>query len=271
MNIILAIIKEQVDNFPMIRRIARYDDRDTYQSHYLGILWEFLNPVIQIWIYYIVFGVALKHNNPLPHIPYLPWMITGMAAWLYMSKTTLDVSRSMYTELKMVSRMKFPISILPSIKIMGNLYSFWTMIALAFVFILKDHISPSIKIVQFAYYFFCMIVFMYAIGIFNATVSILIRDWHVALQSILRLTFYLSGVIFNFVSSKFSPGIVRLLEINPFFYIINGMRQSLLSRGWFWQQPTLNMTITFWTFVFVFIALGTFLYNKFRADFADLI
>lgn len=271
MHTMFKIIGDQFANFKIIRRMAKYDDRATYQSHYLGLAWEFLNPLIQIGIYYLVFGVALRRGDPMPGIPYLPWMVTGIAPWMYMNKTTLDASKSVYQQVGLVSKMKFPVSVLPSIKIMGNLYSFWTMMAFAVFLMFTNHIFPSISWIQFIYYFFCMIVFMFALGIFNSTVSVLIRDWHITLQSVLRMLFYMSGVLFNFVGSNFPPVLVRLLEVNPFYYIINGMRESLLSRGWVWQQPNVTLTITFWLFTFIMMATGTYLHNKFRSNFVDLI
>ncbi|GEP18802.1 ABC transporter permease [Pediococcus argentinicus] len=271
MNVMFNVIRDQIANFKIIRRMAKYDDRATYQSHYLGLAWEFLNPLIQIGIYYLVFGVALKRGDPMHGIPYLPWMVTGIAPWLYMNKTTLDASKSVYQQVGLVSKMKFPVSVLPSIKIMGNLYSFWTMMAFAVFLMFTNHIWPTVSWIQFIYYFFCMIVLMYALGIFNSTVSVLIRDWHITLQSILRVLFYMSGILFNFQTSKFPILFVRVLELNPLYYIVNGFRESLLSRGWIWQQPNLNLTITFWMFVLLFMLFGTYLHNKFRADFVDLI
>jgi teichoic acid transport system permease protein len=271
MNTMFKIISDQFANFKIIRRMAKYDDRANYQSHYLGLAWEFLNPLIQIGIYYLVFGVALKRGDPMPGVPYLPWMVIGIAPWLYMNKTTLDASKSIYQQVGLVSKMKFPINVLPSIKIMGNLYSFWTMMAFGVFLMCVNRIWPTISWVQFIYYFICMIALMYALGIFNSTVSVLVRDWQIALQSILRMLFYMSGVLFNFVTSNFPPVLVRVLELNPFYYIINGMRESLLSKGWVWQQPNLDLTITFWLFIFIIMVFGSYLHNKFRANFVDLI
>lgn len=269
MNTMFQVVKDQFLNFKIIRRMAKYDDRATYQSHYLGLAWEFLNPLIQVGIYYLVFGVALRRGDPIPGVPYLPWMVLGIAPWLYMNKTTLDASRSVYQQVGLVSKMKFPVSVLPSIKIYGNLYSFWTMIAFGLVLTFASHIGLTILSLQFIYYFICMIALMFSLGIFNSTVSVLIRDWHITLQSILRMLFYISGVLFNFVTSNFPKTLVRLLELNPFYYVINGMRISLLSNGTILQNPSL--TVFFWCFVVTMAILGSYLHNKFRADFVDLV
>ncbi|MDN5579345.1 MAG: ABC transporter permease [Lactococcus raffinolactis] len=271
MHTMFQIVSEQFSNFPIIRRMAKFDDKATYQSHYLGLTWEFLNPLIQIGIYYLVFGVALKRGDPMPGVPYLPWMVMGITPWLYMSKTVLDASKSVYQQVGLVSKMKFPVSVLPSIKIVGNLVSFWTMLVFSLFLMLVNHIYPTAQAIQFIYYFVSMMALMYALGIFNSTITVLIRDWQITLQSIFRMLFYVSGVIFNFETSNFPVFFIRILQLNPFYYVINGMRQSLLSKGWVWQAPNLSITVFFWAFIFIVLAIGTYLHNKFRANFVDLI
>ena len=101
----------------------------------------------------------------------------------------------------------------------------------------------------FIYYFICMMALLYAL--INSTVSVLIRDWQITLQSILRMLFYMSGVLFNFATSNFPTLLIRILELNPFYYVINGMRESLLNKGWVWQEPNLTISIVFWMFVFI--------------------
>ncbi len=48
-----------------------------------------------------------------------------------------------------------------------------------------------------------MIAWLIAFGIFNSTISVLIRDYHILLQSLMRMLFYMSGVLFNFQTDAF--------------------------------------------------------------------
>ncbi len=130
-------------------------------------------------------------------------------------------------------------------------------------------ITPSLYWLQWIYYFVAMIAWLVAFGIFNSTISVLVRDYRILLQSVMRMLFYLSGVLFNFETGAFPAPFVRILQLNPFFYIISGFRQSMLSQGWFWERPTLN--IIFWGFVLFFLLVGSHLHYKFRSRFVDLI
>ncbi|KRM59409.1 ABC transporter permease [Secundilactobacillus malefermentans] len=269
MKEVITLFKEQIKNIGIIFRISKYEDMASYQSHYLGLVWEYLYPLIQIGIYWVVFGVGLKHGASMNGVSYLPWMVIGITPWFFMNRSVLDASKSIYQRVGMVSKMKFPVSILPTIKIVGNLSSFWTMLVFSIIIGLLNHVTPTIYWFQWIYYFFCMIMLLLALGIFSSAVSILIRDFHILLQSLMRMLFYLSGVLFNFETDAFPAIFARILQINPFFYVVSGFRQSMVGNVWFWQRPTL--TIVFWMIVLFFLLVGSHLHYKFRSRFVDLI
>lgn len=269
MKEVYTLIKEQFQNIGIVFRISQYEDKAEYQSHYLGLVWEYLYPLIQIGIYWLVFGIGLKHGNSTHGIDYLPWMVIGITPWFFMNRATLDASKSIYQRVGMVSKMKFPVSVLPTIKIVSNLSSFWTMLVFSLVVSFLYGVRPSIYWFQWIYYFICMIAWMLAFGIFNSTISLLVRDWRIMLQSLMRMLFYMSGVLFNFETNSFPAPFVHLLQLNPFFYVVSGFRDSMLGTMWFWQEPTLN--IVFWGIVLFFFLVGSHLHYKFRSRFVDLI
>ncbi|MGM0123829.1 teichoic acid transport system permease [Enterococcus sp. AZ194] len=269
MKEIVAVIKEQFSHTGMIFRMSRYEDKATYQSHYLGLAWQILNPAIQVGIYYLVFGVGVNENRKISGFPFFIWMLIGIIAWFYMNTSVLGASNSIHRQVGMVAKMKFPVSILPTINIVSNLSSYFPMIGILLIALFIFGVSPSIFWIQYIYYFFCMIAFMFAFGLLNATITVLIRDYHIFLQSILRLLFYVSGPIWDIDNKNLPDSLVNVLKLNPFYYIIEGFRDTFLSREWFWQKGTYGLI--FWCMVLILLILGSHLHMKFRARFVDYI
>ena len=269
MKEIETLIKEQLGNLGIMFRISKYQDMSDYQSHYLGLVWEYLYPLIQIGIYWLVFGIGLKKGTSTG-IDYLSWMVIGITPWFYMNSVTNQASKSIYRQVGMVSKMKFPVSVLPTIKLISNLSSFWTMLAFSIIIAyFRGGIMPTIYWLQWFYYFFAMVMWLVAFSIFNSTITVLVRDYRIFLQSVMRMLFYMSGVLFNFEGNNFPAPFARVLQLNPFFYVISGFRDSMFSQYWFWQRPIL--TLVFWLLVLFFLLLGSHLHYKFRARFVDLI
>ena len=92
MNDVKLVLKEQFENFGIIRRISKYEEKATYQSHYLGLVWQFLNPAIQVGIYYLVFGLGLHQGRQVDGVPFIIWMLIGIIAWFFINSSILGSS-----------------------------------------------------------------------------------------------------------------------------------------------------------------------------------
>ena len=197
MKEIAAVIKEQFNHAGIIFRMSRYEDKATYQSHYLGLAWQILNPAIQIGIYYLVFGLGVNGNRKVDGVPFIIWMLIGITAWFYIP-----------------------------------------MVAIVIGSLLWAGVTPSVYWLQFIYYFIAMVIFLFAFGLLNATITVLIRDYHIFLQSVLRLLFYVSGPIWDINNRNMPEWLIKLLRLNPFYYLIEGFRDAFFSRGWVWEKTT---------------------------------
>ncbi|MBC1605227.1 ABC transporter permease [Listeria rocourtiae] len=265
----VQILKEQVQHFNKITRIARYDQRATYQSHYLGMLWEVLSPTLQVLIYYFVFGIRMNGASSMDAgVPYIVWMLAGMIPWFFISAIIISGANSIYSNLSLVSRVKFPMSILPSITIFKSLYSYATMLVILLGFLFINHLFPTIYWTQFFYYFVCMCLFLYAISLLNATITILFRDYQLIIGSAMRLLFFISGAVIDVTANPDSL-MTKMLKLNPFVYIIEGFRDSFFSRQWFFAEPW--WTAYFWGITLLVLGVGSLLHLRFKDRFMDYL
>lgn len=268
MKDVISVLKENITHLGMIARIARYEDKANYQSHYLGLLWQYLNPAIQVGIYFIIFGLGLQRHG-VNGVPYILWMLIGVVPWFFMSKTLTGASKSIFSKLSSVAKMKFPISILPTINLASNFVSYFAMMGIVILTLFGHHVPVTVYWLQYFYYFICMVALMFSLGILNSTVSVLIRDFHVALQSIMRILFYMSGVIMNLNNKNYPPLLRKIFSLNPFNYVIKGFRDTFVYKKWFFDDPI--MMIYFWSFVLLVLIIGCHLHMKFRNRFIDFI
>jgi teichoic acid transport system permease protein len=263
------VLKEQFQNWRIIYRMSRYDEKSTYQTHYLGLAWQVLNPIIQILTYYLVFGIGF-HRQDVNGIPFINWMLFGMTVWFFVSASLLNGSKSVYSQVGLVSKMKFPVSILPTISMISQFSTFIPMIVVSVGWGLLIGITPTLYWLQSLYYFVCMIVFLIGMGVLNSTISMLVRDYHILFQSVLRLLFYLSGTIMNIEGNTVLPKLlVRFLTLNPLYYLTSGFRDSFLSERWFWERP--EATLLFWFLTLGIFIVGSHIHLKFRAKFVDYV
>ncbi|MGD7049705.1 ABC transporter permease [Rossellomorea marisflavi] len=267
MRAIFQIIKEQLTHIHLMIRLASYEIKGKYLMHYLGVLWQFLNPTIQIAVYWLIFGLGLRKGGEVNDFPFFVFLLVGIIPWFFINPSISQGSNSVFKQIKLVSKMKFPISILPSISIISNFFNFIIMIIIMEVILYFNGVYPSIYLLQFPYYLLCTLVFLYATTLLFSTISTIVRDFQSLLQSTMRILFYMSPVLWDIsmMPAIFDP----LIKLNPIYYLINGFRETFLYKTWFFED--LNYMVYFWIISFVTFFIGAGLHLKFKKKFIDYL
>ncbi|TYC50031.1 phosphate ABC transporter permease [Weissella muntiaci] len=268
---IWGLAVEQVTNLGMTVRLAIYDTQARNAHKYLGTMWEILDPLFQVLTYAVIFGGGFRTKAPVEGMPYFVWMSVGFAAWYLVNQGFSDTIRSMQDQIFMVRNVKFPVSILPSIRVVQVFPAVASIsIVAGLSMFLTGNFHPSLFWLQIIYYGFASLVMLFFLGIFSATINILIPDYDMIIRQILRLTFFMSGILFQPEPGTFFNNIIYYSsKINPFYYIVNGWRETFLYQKWFWNSPSIMGM--FWLEIAIFAIIGTHLYLKFKDQLIDFI
>lgn len=268
---ILQLMLEQLRHFGMAVRLAVYDTRANNAHKYLGNLWEILDPLFQVLTYAVIFGGGFKASAPVNNIPYFVWMSVGFSAWYLVNQGFSDTIRSIQTQIFMVRNVRFPVSILPTIRVLQVFPAVLSITVVAGISMVLNHqFNPSIYWLQIFYYLPAALIMLLFLGIFSATINILIPDYDLAVRQVLRLLFFVSGILFQPEKGNFFNTLIFYISrMNPFYYIVNGWRETFLVERWFWNSP-LQLAM-FWLEIGLFAVIGTHLYLKFKDQLIDYI
>lgn len=269
----INVLKEQFQSFYLIRRLSAYELKSANKSNYLGTAWEVINPIIQILIYWFVFG-SIMHRADIQtseqNVPFVAWLVCGFILWTFFYQTVIQGSKSIYTRLGMLSKMNFPMSVIPSIVIFSQLYIH--LFLLLFVIIMLNCMGFFISIyyIQLVYYLAATILLVFSISLITSTLSTIIRDVHMLLNAVLRMFLYVSPVLWPIESIIENKVVLFLIKLNPLYYLIEGYRASLISKEWYFVTNW-EYTLYFWAVVLVLLLLGSTLHMKFRRHFIDYL
>jgi len=269
----LNVIKEQFDNFYLIRRLSFYELKSKNKNNYLGMSWEIINPSIQLLIYWFVFG-TIRERAPIVmgdiEIPFFYWLLAGFFLWIFVYQSMIQGSKSIYTRLRMLSKMNFPMSVIPNFVIFSNFYIHMVLLLISVLLLNIAGFYITIYYFQLLYFIFSTFCLVYSISLITSTISTLIRDFHMFLNSVLRMLLYLSGVLWPITLLSDFPKIMQIMMLNPIYYLIEGYRASLFGTEWYfitqWQY-----TLIFWGLVIVLFLIGSTLHVKFRRHFIDYL
>ncbi|ASK62146.1 teichoic acid ABC transporter permease [Virgibacillus phasianinus] len=275
MKAAITVIKEQLNHFYLIKRLSAYEIKNQNKNNYLGMAWEVINPSVQILIYWFVFG-ALRDRNPIEivpgmEVPFINWLLAGFILWIFFYQATIQGSKSIYTRLRMLSKMNFPMSIIPNFVIFSKFYIHLFMLMIAVIIFQLTGYYVNIYYFQLVYFLFATFCLIFSISLITSTLSTIIRDVHMFLNSTLRMGLYLSGVLWPItILQDFPHWITVVLKLNPLYYLIEGYRAALFGTEWHvithWEY-----TLYFWAVVLVLFYFGSTLHVKFRRHFIDYL
>lgn len=269
----IKVIKEQIDHFYLVRRLSLYELKSQNRNNYLGMAWEVINPAIQILIYWFVFD-TIRHRDPIiiggMEVPFFPWLLAGFFLWVFFFQSTIAGSRSIYSRLRMLSKMNFPMSVIPNFVIFSKFYVHLFMLLIAIVLFQLMGYFVNIYYLQFIYFIFAAFCLIFSISLITSTLSTIIRDVHMFLSSTLRMLLYLSGVLWPITMLSDMPALMNLMKLNPVFYLIEGYRAAFFGLEWYFIEHW-QYTLYFWALVIVLFLFGSTLHVKFRRHFIDYL
>lgn len=264
---IKVVFKENLQNKNRLLRLANYELQAQNNGTMLGFLWNFLNPALQIFVYWFVFAIGLKSSSPQGNYPYIIWMIVGIIPWFYISTALTTTGNSIYAYSGILKRMYIPMSIVPVKSVISALIGhFWAMIVVIAIIFFSGY-NLSFYWWQTFYFTFCSFIFLVGYALFSSAIVVIFRDFQKIMSSIIRLLFYITPIVW--VQDNLPKNLKIILKLNPFSYIIDGYRDSLLygrSLMWHWKQG-----VFFWIITITIFVIGCNIHMKFRKQFIDLI
>lgn len=264
---IKTVCQEIWQNRVRMFRLAWYELKNQHGGTFFGFLWNFLNPALQVFVYWFVFAIGLRRGNDINGVKYIVWLVVGIICWYFMNQAMLGADMSIINFSDVLKRMKFPMSIVPAKTVAANLITHICSMAIVFIVILASGTKISSSVWLLPYYIFAATFFCLAYSLIASTINVLFRDFHNFMNTILRFLFFVSPVMWL---PNEDNRLLRILEmINPFAYILNGYRDTLL---YSWSlKDNLIPGIIFWVVSIVMFVVGCVLLEKLRNRFIDTL
>jgi teichoic acid transport system permease protein len=177
--------------------------------------------MIQIAIYWFVFGFIILNRGD----DFLPWLMAGIVVWFFVNPAITQTSKSVYSRMNMVSKMSFPMSVIPSYVIFAKLYQHLMLLGVIIILLGFTGYLPTLYILQLPYYVAATVLLLFSLGLITSTLSTIIRDVHNIIVSLMKVMFYLTPILWV-MDAKEHPTIVNIMKLNPLYYIVDGYRAS---------------------------------------------
>lgn len=272
LNKLVSLPVELWQSRKLIWKLAKNDFKTKYAGSYLGIIWAFVQPVITILVYWLVFEKGFSAKAEMfksgVEVPFVVYLTSGLVPWFFFSEAVSSSTNALIEYNYLVKKVVFKISILPLIKILAACFIHVFFVGVLLVIYLIYGYPPSLYLLQLIYYSFCMFVLVLAMSYTLCSVVVFFRDLSQIVAIALQIGMWATPIMWSFTRVE-RHKIAVLFKLNPLYYIVTGYRESLFDRRFFWQDT--GMTIYFWAVTLLLFAFGTFVFKRLKPHFADVL
>ncbi len=269
------VLKENFSNLYRIYSIAKYELLADMRDSKFGIAWNFLSPAIQVLTYWLIFGVAWN-RKPIEirgiTVEYMPWLVIGYTCWWFAQPSITNGCSAIFSKINVITKMKFPVSVLPATVIAKEFFNHCCMLIIAIVTVIAFGYYPNWYWLNLIYFMFATFCLCEALALILSVLTMLWRDVKKLVVSLTRMLMYFSPIIWDChfrASVPFARYINLIMKMNPLYYLVNGYRESVFYQLPFWHHRALMLW--FWAVVLVLFVFGCMLMYKFKKKFIDLI
>ena len=266
---IAYVLKENFTNMHRIIAIAKYEVLADMRDSKLGLFWNFANPAIQVLTYWLVFGVIMTGRSDIGGIPYICWLLGGIVVWFYISPCITNGCNAIYEKREIITKMKFPVSILPTTVVLRELFNHMCLMVIVGVLFAVFGYYPSIYWLGLIYYTICAVIFSVALSLTTSVLNMMARDTRKLILACMRLLLYLTPVLWNVDKLNSHPTLKLVMKLNPIHYIVQGYRDCF-----FYHEGIMSFgvqTLIFWAETLFLFVIGSFMIYKFKRRFMDML
>lgn len=256
----MKLFKEIFVYREMIFSLVRRDLRGRYKGSFLGFLWTFINPLMQLMVYTLVFSVIMRANID----KYYLYLFVALIPWMFFANSLAAGCSCVLDQQSMVTKIYFPREVLPIAHVTAGfinmLYCF--VVVLAVVLLSGVHLSlaaflwlPLIMLIEYAL----------ALGmcLLLSAVAVYFRDLVHITGIVVMAWQYLTPVMYaiDMVPENFKT----LFYLNPMTSIIIAYRDIL----YYGRAPHME---TLWMAVaagVLFPTLGFVVFGRLKRGFAE--
>ena len=261
----MKLIKEIFKYRELLKNNVKKEVRGRYKNSILGVMWTFLNPLLQIAVYALIFQYILKQQQPY----YLIFVCVGLIPWSFFTTTIIQSTNTIIGNANIVKKVYFPREILPLSVVLSGAINFLIATIIILAFCIGGGKGITWHITIFPIILLLQMVLQLAISFVLAAITVYVRDIEHFVQIILMLMFYATPIVYSAstLDSTSTTGMLirKAVQLNPMTTIIEGYRSIFYTQ----TLPDFKHIGIWYVLSFILLVIGWLIFNKLQKGFAE--
>jgi len=171
---------------------AYADLRAESEKYYISYLWWIIEPILQMCVYYLVFGVLFDHGTP----NYVPFLLIGLVTWRWGLAIINEGSHSIARNKHLIRQVYLPKYIFPTVALFTQTFKFAIVFSLLVLYLWLSGHSPHVGYLALPLVFAAHLTLVMGVTYILAALMPYLPDLRLLVDTGLQLLFFVSGVFF---------------------------------------------------------------------------
>lgn len=268
----------------LIQSLVARELKARYRGSVLGFFWSFVNPLLLLLIYSVVFTYFLE-NRAEGLQPYALFLFCGLLPWTWFSTSLNESAGVLVSGGNLIKKVLFPAEVLPIVSVLANMVHFLfglPILAAFLVYYMFIHEPPPVEpgvapamqqislhfgeLIWFPVVVLIQLILTLGLSLLVSSLAVHYRDIRDILSNLLTFWFFATPIIYSIQSL---PNLKRFFDFNPFTHLAVSYQEILFfPENAFGHLPWLVATGVLSIGIFL---LGYWVFDRLRDSFAEVV
>lgn len=255
----MNIFKKIYNYRELLKTNVKKEIRGRYKNSILGIMWSFLNPLLQLAVYSIIFGALLAGGDKTYHI----YICVALIPWTYFTTAITQSAFTVIGNADIIKKVYFPREILPISVVTSGAVNFVISTIIILAFVIFSGIGLSWYLVFYPFILLIQFILLLGISFIVSSVTVYFRDLEHIIGVVLMAAFYATPIVYKL--EQLPANLQIIMQLNPMTHLINAYRDIF----YYHQMPNMQILCILLALSILLTVIGYFIFKKLQKGFAE--
>lgn len=255
----MNIFKKIYNYRELLKTNVKKEIRGRYKNSILGVMWSFLNPLLQLVVYSVIFGALLSGGDPT----YPIYICVALIPWTFFTTTVTQSAFTVVGNGDIIKKVYFPREILPISVVTSGAVNFVISTIIILAFVIFSGVGLSWYILLYPFVLLIQYILLLGIAFIVSSITVYFRDLEHIIGIILLAAFYGTPIVYKL--EQLPANLQILMQLNPMTHIINGYRDIF----YYHQMPNMKVLLILLGISVLLTVVGYFIFKKLQKGFAE--
>ncbi len=257
----MKVFKDIYDYRELLKTNVKKEIRGKYKHSFLGVIWSFLYPLLQLAVYAIIFPLILRDTQE----NYVVFLCVALIPWTFFTTVVNQSTGVIIANGNILKKVYFPRIILPISVVASAAINFVISTIIILLFILFSGMGFSKYLIFYPVILIIQCILSLGISFIVSSITVYLRDLEHLINIALMMLFYATPIAYS--NNSIPEAFKNIMNLNPMAHIIEAYRAIFYYK----QMPDLVSLGILLGISIIFTIGGYFIFEKLQKRFAEEI